>query len=143
MLIRSLGSYRGSPFAAGGWPGGLETEILNYGTNTWVQGENYPFSNNGQYVFSQNKLGPTSYRLQDHHSLPFRSNHPHFVLSDDYTSSQKFQFMTLYLKWTKSGIPKNLFVLSKFLFFVITNSQCDTLRIFSNVCKYSLANNSF
>ena len=76
LITRSLGSYRGSPFVTGGWPGGLETEILNYGTNTWVQGDNYPFSNNGQYVwyailycydlmilkmvvFSQSKLGPT------------------------------------------------------------------------------------
>ena len=52
----SLGSYRDSPFVTGGYAGfagavdGLETEILDYASGTWVQAEDYPFSRNDRYV---------------------------------------------------------------------------------------------
>ena len=55
-LAYSLGSYRDSPFAVGGYAGfagavdGLETEILDYASGTWVQADDYPFSDTGRYV---------------------------------------------------------------------------------------------
>ena len=48
--VLALGNYRDSPFAVGNYPTGLETEVLDYATRTWVQGDDYPFSNNNQYV---------------------------------------------------------------------------------------------
>ena len=52
-----LGSYRNSPFITGGFGGddgraisGLETEILDYASGTWVQAEDYPFSSWDRYV---------------------------------------------------------------------------------------------
>ena len=56
--VQAVGNYRDSPFVTGGIPpsggttGGLETEILDYATSTWVQGDDYPFSNNNQYVLN-------------------------------------------------------------------------------------------
>ena len=41
----SLGNYKDSPFITGNHPGGIETEILDYGADTWVQVDDYPFSN--------------------------------------------------------------------------------------------------
>ena len=55
----SLGSYRDSPFVTGSFAtgttasspvNGLETEILDYASGTWVQAEDYPFSRNDRYV---------------------------------------------------------------------------------------------
>ena len=52
----SLGSYRDSPFVTGSFAtgtaavDGLETEILDYASGTWVQGEDYPFAEYGRYV---------------------------------------------------------------------------------------------
>ena len=55
--VKALGNYRDSPFVTGGRPGhwsrtpvGLQTEILDYATSTWVQTADYPFSNTDQYV---------------------------------------------------------------------------------------------
>ena len=51
--VRSLGNYRNSPFVTGHEGSstyGLKTEILNYATNTWVQADDYPFSNTNEYV---------------------------------------------------------------------------------------------
>ena len=50
--VQALGNYRDSPFVTGGIPqnGGLETEVLDYATSTWVQGDDYPFSNTDRYV---------------------------------------------------------------------------------------------
>ena len=47
----ALGSYKNSPFVTGGYPNGLETEILEYERSAWVQGDNYPFSNHDRFVF--------------------------------------------------------------------------------------------
>ena len=52
--VRALGNYKNSPFVTGhsssssGY--GLKTEILNYATSTWVQADDYPFSNTDEYV---------------------------------------------------------------------------------------------
>ena len=55
----SLGSYRDSPFVTGSfgrgtaWDSpvdGVETEILDYASGTWVQAEDYPFSASDRYV---------------------------------------------------------------------------------------------
>ena len=52
----ALGSYRDSPFVTGSFAtgtvavNGLETEILDYASGTWVQAEDYPFSRNDRYV---------------------------------------------------------------------------------------------
>ena len=61
----SLGSYRDSPFVTGSFAtgrlawqrgsggvavNGLETEILDYSSGTWVQAEDYPFSESDRYV---------------------------------------------------------------------------------------------
>merc|ERR1712176_432648 len=51
--VRSLGNYKNSPFVTGHDTGsgtgsstyGLKTEILNYSTSTWVQADDYPYSN--------------------------------------------------------------------------------------------------
>ena len=50
--VYALGSYRNSPFVAGhdSSTNGLETEILNYGSEEWEQAEDYPFSNGDRYV---------------------------------------------------------------------------------------------
>lgn len=42
--VGSIGNYRDSVFVTGGHEG-LQTEILNYGTSTWVQSADFPFSN--------------------------------------------------------------------------------------------------
>ena len=47
----SLGNYRNSPFATGGHPNFVQTEILDYATSTWVQVDDYPFSNTDRYLF--------------------------------------------------------------------------------------------
>ena len=59
----SLGSYRDSPFVTGGYAGwgntaidGLETEILDYASGTWVQADDYPFSDTGRYVLFLKKF---------------------------------------------------------------------------------------
>ena len=58
-LAMALGSYRDSPFVTGSFatgPGldspvdGVETEILDYASGTWVQADDYPFSETGRYV---------------------------------------------------------------------------------------------
>ena len=58
-LAMSLGNYRDSPFVTGSFAtgtawnspvNGLETEILDYASGTWVQAEDYPFSENDRYV---------------------------------------------------------------------------------------------
>ena len=51
--VRSLGNYKNSPFVtghSGSSTYGLKTEILNYSTSTWVQADDYPFSNTAEYV---------------------------------------------------------------------------------------------
>ena len=51
--VRSLGNYRNSPFVTGqsNAINGLKTEILNYETNTWVEVDDYPFSNGDRFVY--------------------------------------------------------------------------------------------
>ena len=56
-LTTSLGNYRDSPFitgsrdnASGQVIDALKTEILNYESSTWVQADDFPFSNSQQYV---------------------------------------------------------------------------------------------
>ena len=50
--VQALGNYRDSPFVTGHTliEFGLKTEILNYATSTWVQADDYPYSNAGMYV---------------------------------------------------------------------------------------------
>ena len=56
-----LGSYRNSPFVTGSIKvtgkmagfSGFKTEILNYATSTWVEEDDYPFSDNSVYVKKQ------------------------------------------------------------------------------------------
>ena len=49
--VYALGSYRNSPFVTGHYStNGLKTEILNYGSEEWVQADDYPFSNGNMYV---------------------------------------------------------------------------------------------
>ena len=61
-LAMSLGSYRDSPFVTGSSAygsvaqDGLETEILDYASGTWVQAEDYPFSRNDRYVLEKCKI---------------------------------------------------------------------------------------
>ena len=50
FAVKALGNYRDSPFVTGGRPVGLQTEILDHATSTWVQTADYPFSNTDQYV---------------------------------------------------------------------------------------------
>ena len=61
----SLGSYRGSPFVTGSFAtgtawnspvDGVETEILDYASGTWVRGADYPFSPTGRYVLFKKYL---------------------------------------------------------------------------------------
>ena len=63
-LVGTLGSYRDSPFITGGYhnhfesipnmrqfsTSGLKTEVLNYGTSTWVEADDYPYSTGDKYV---------------------------------------------------------------------------------------------
>ena len=50
--VFALGSYQNSPFVTGqdSSTNGLKTEILNYGSEEWVQAGDYPFSNGDRYV---------------------------------------------------------------------------------------------
>ena len=50
--VAALGNYRDSPFVTGGSES-LKTEILDYGTSTWAQVEDYPFSHTNAYVSYQ------------------------------------------------------------------------------------------
>lgn len=52
-MVTALGSYRGAPFVTGNFAiddshltNGLETEILDYEKQEWVQADDYPFSSN-------------------------------------------------------------------------------------------------
>ena len=51
-LVKALGNYKDSPFVTGSYPDSLKTEILDYGTSTWVQTADYPFSNTDVYVLN-------------------------------------------------------------------------------------------
>ena len=43
--VESLGVYRGNPFVTGSHqPPNTKTEILDYASNQWIMGEDYPWS---------------------------------------------------------------------------------------------------
>ena len=43
--VESLGVYRGNPFVTGSFqPPNTKTEILDYASNQWIMGEDYPWS---------------------------------------------------------------------------------------------------
>ena len=48
--ICPLGNYKDSPFVTGHHPGGIQTEILDYEAGSWIQVDDYPFSNANEYV---------------------------------------------------------------------------------------------
>ena len=44
--VGALGSYQNSPFVTGhSYESGVKTEILDFETNTWVEADDFPFTN--------------------------------------------------------------------------------------------------
>ena len=52
--VGMLGVYKGDPFVTGSMdPVNTKTEILNYVSNQWIMGEDYPWSSGDRLVLNQ------------------------------------------------------------------------------------------